>query len=61
MNNSLNKEKSTIDKLFKNLGIKEYENNALNCLNEFIDLYITNILKDANKKNDYLKKGKNKC
>jgi histone H3/H4 len=49
MNNSLNKEKSTIDKLFKNLGIKEYENNALNCLNEFIDLYITNILKDAKK------------
>ena len=49
MNNSLNKEKSTIDKLFKNLGIKEYENNAFNCLNEFIDLYITNILKDAKK------------
>ena len=55
MNNSSEKDKSLIEELFKNLGIKNYETSALNCMNKFIDSYITNVLKDA-KKNMILSK-----
>lgn len=54
------KEMSIIEKLFNRYGIEEYEKNTLNCMNHFIDLYITDILKEA-KKNMYLSKREKLC
>ena len=49
INSNNSKEKSTIAKLLNDSGIKEYENEIINCMNEFINSYITNILKEAKK------------
>jgi len=35
------KEITTFRKLFQNYGIEEYEESTLNCMNEFINSYIT--------------------
>ena len=49
INSNNSKEKSTIAKLLNDSGIKEYESEIINCMNEFINSYITNILKEAKK------------
>ena len=45
----MNNNNSMIEKLFKSLDIKEYDNSTINCMNQFINSYITNILKEAKK------------
>ena len=49
INSNNSKEKSTIAKLLNDSGIKEYESEIINSMNEFINSYITNILKEAKK------------
>ena len=42
--------KLMIEKLLKSQGIEEYDNSSINCLNEFINSYITDIIKEAKTK-----------
>ena len=43
------KDISIIQKMFKSLGIEEYEKNTLNYMSEFINSYIIDILKESKK------------
>ena len=52
------KEITTISKLFQNYGIEEYEESTLNCMNEFINSYITEILVQSKKNMNLAKRTK---
>jgi histone H3/H4 len=52
------KEITTIRKLFQNYGIEEYEESTLNCMNEFINSYITEILVQSKKNMNLAKRTK---
>ena len=49
---------TTIRKLFQNYGIEEYEESTLNCMNEFINSYITEILVQSKKNMNLAKRTK---
>ena len=50
--------KLMIEKLLKSQGIEEYDKSSINCLNEFINSYITDIIKEAKVKTKLSKKDK---
>ena len=52
------KEITTIRKLFQNYGIEKYEESTLNCMNEFINSYITEILVQSKKNMNLAKRTK---
>ena len=49
---------TTISKLFQNYGKEEYEESTLNCMNEFINSYITEILVQSKKNMNLAKRTK---
>ena len=51
-------ETTTIIKLLESLGISEYDNYTLNCLKQFINSYIKDILKESKKRMLLLKRDK---
>lgn len=50
--------KLMIENLLKSQGIEEYDNSSINCLNEFINSYITDIIKEAKTRAKLSKKDK---
>jgi len=49
---------TTISKLFQNYGKEEYEESILNCMNEIINSYITEILVQSKKNMNLAKRTK---